>query len=207
MKKIILVLFLNLVVQAASITVEPFKINFFVNDQAYELDFKITLACRYEKFVFGDSAQYEYKYKELPIAIAQNKISSSITHFSMSLNKLVKHELTGYFKHNKECQSIIELFLIDKKYSTGFLNDFKRPIKLGFYKQTRLEEFKSFEIEHIKNLLENKVYGFKYDPGYNNLWVYLTSDGEIVNRMSTFARMQVAKDPQTDMPFKIKKGL
>ena len=206
LSKIIFLLFLTLQSFGAEIIARPFSIDFLMKRDAYELDFKITLACRYEKFVISDSAEYEYIYKELNLQTVFKEENNEYHRVTLSLPNQENLKMTGYFKQNKECQSIITLFLKDKKYTLGYFNDYSRPIRLGFYKQTRLAEFKDFEVETIKDLLEGVVYGFSYTPRYNSVYVTLSRDGKPVDRMSTFARTNAAKDPETNMPFEIKKS-
>ncbi|MFT6633250.1 MAG: hypothetical protein ACJAS4_003220 [Bacteriovoracaceae bacterium] len=190
----------------ASITVEPFSVKFFLDNEAFIPDFKIQMACRYEKFVIGDSAKFEYKFEDVPLIIKETKLSNGLIELELINSKRRFLELTGYFKTNKECQTTTEFFLKSKIYSIGWANQFHRAIRLGIYKSSNLSENQSYDIQFYKDLFEDKELGFIYSGNLPTQTYVKFSIGKLpYESMSTYARMMVPLDPETKKPYLIKK--
>lgn len=190
---------------AASITVQPFKIKFLINTNEYELDFKLQMACRYEKFVIGDSSEYEYKFKDVPLLLKAQKINSEISEITFE-NKVQRElEVKGFFKPNKACQTITEFFIKSKLYSIGWANQYNRAIKLGIYKQSRLSEVQYFDSKVYNDLFSYKELGFIYNNRSSQTYVKFAIDAVAYDSMSTFARIMVPLDPNTNKPYLLKK--
>lgn len=189
----------------ASVSVPKFEIYILLNTSEYELDFKLEMACRYEKFVIGDSAQYEYKTKTVPLNITKKKINDieSIVTIKNESKRIL--ELTGFFKSNKECQTYLEFFIKSKLYSIGWANQFHRPIRLGLFKQSRREEFKNFDIKKWTDLISNKKLSFLFRPVGSQVNMSFAIDDIKAPGMSSYLRQSVAKDPRTGMPFALKR--
>jgi hypothetical protein len=188
----------------ASITVEPFSIKFLLDTESYAPDFKLEMACRYEKFVIGDSAKFEYKFKEVPLIIKEKILINGLVEIELTNNKKRFLEVTGYFKTGKECQTITELFLKSKVYSIGWANQFNRPIRLGIYKQSNLSETQYYDSQKYKDLFGNKELGFIYSDLPSQTYVKFSIGKIPYESMNTYARMMVPLNPETKKPYLIK---
>lgn len=207
MKKLILLfgLLLSQSIFAASVTVEKFNLEFLLDTSEYELDFELTMACRYEKFVFSDSSQYSYTYKTVPLKITKKKLSSDTSLIRVSNPRDQKLVLNGMFKSGKQCQTYMNFFFKSKKYATGWANRLDRPIRLGVFEHSRLEEYKTFDIDSLRDTFENKKVSFFFKPVSSQVNVRLAFDDLPTRGMSTYLSTSTAKDKKTNMPFRLKK--
>lgn len=189
---------------AATVTVEPFELEFTMNTKAYELDFELTMACRYEKLVWSDSSQYNYKYKEVPLKIKTKKISNNESIIIVSNKSRQTLSETGYFRSNKGCQTYLNFFVKDKLYSIGWANQFHRPIRLGVFEHSRVEVNSVFDINKLKDIFENKKVHFNYKYVGRQVNVRLAFDGVSTTGMSTYLSQSVAGNSETEMPYPLK---
>ena len=162
------------------------------------------MACRYEKFVIGDSSEYEYIYEEVPLKIKTKTLTDNteLVTLSNESNRVLK--LDGWFKSGKECQTLQNFFLKSKLYSIGWANQFNRPIRLGLFEHSRLEEFKVYDVPGLKDLINNKSLGFTYKPSYNQVNIRFTIDGIPLLDMSTYLRTSAYMNPGTQMPWPLR---
>jgi len=207
MKTALVLLFLALSSSslAASVTVRAFDLNFTMDTKAYELDIELEMACRYEKFVFSDSSEYEYTYKKVPLKITKRKVAGSLSEITVSNLKTRKHTMTGMFKSNKECQTYLNFFVKDKRYAVGWAGQFDRPIRLGIFEHSRLAEDKYFDIDKLRDQVEDKKVSFNYKPVGRQVNVRLAFDDISTTGMSTYLSQSVAADQKTGMPYLLQK--
>jgi hypothetical protein len=189
---------------SASITIPKFELEVLLNSDEYELDFKLEMACRYEKFIIGDSAQYEYKTEIVPLVITEKKNDLSESVFTIKNRQKRKLELTGIFRNNKECQTYLQFFIKSKLFSIGWANQFHRPIRLGFFEHSRRSEFKTFDIQKWTDLISNKKLSFLFKPVGSQVNMSFALDDIKPPGMSSYLRQSVAQDPKTGMPFLLK---
>lgn len=186
---------------AASVTVPAFDIDFHLDKDAYQIDFELEMACRYEKFVISDSAQFEYTYKKVPLTIKFLETQNGLTRVRLENQSEQKHKLTGFFKSNKQCQTYMNFFLIDRKYATGWANQMDRPIRLGIFEHSRLQEEKTFDVQKLKNLIEEKKLSFNYKDVGSQINVKFAFDDIPSRSMSTYMGRSTARNPETQMPY------
>ena len=187
---------------AAQVRVEPFLTTFFVDIDHYQVEFEMQMMCRYEKFIIGDTAKYEYFFKEVPVNLEVVENQSELSEVRIFLNKKQECKLGGFFKKNKECAFSFKLFLVDKIFAYGSGLP-KRPIKLGVYDSPFFAEDVTFKEQDLEKLLYNKELSFIYDSNPLQVNVYFSIDGRIYDRMSSYAFAYVARDPQTGMPYRL----
>lgn len=190
---------------AATIRVNQFDLDFYLDTTAYEIDFELEMACRYEKFVISDSAQYEYIYKNVPLVIKSKKITSSKSLITVSNKNDEILKMGGLFRSNKGCQTYLHFFFKSKKYSIGWANQFDRPIRLGHFEHSRVEEHQVFDISKLKNIFEDKEVSFIFRPVRSQVNVRLGLDSVPTTGMSTYLSTTTAIDSKTSMPFALKK--
>lgn len=206
-KKILIFLtLLSLNSFAASVTVESFELPVLVNTKKYELDVSIVMACRYEKFVISDSSEYEYTYKEVPLTTSSKKQSDQLSLVTIINKENRTHKVSGLFKSNKGCQTYLNFFLVDKKYSLGWASQFHRPIRLGLLEHSVVKSDSIFNVAALADLFAYKKLSFTYRATHsNNVNVIFSLDDEPLRRMSSTFRTSVLKNELTGMPHIIKK--
>ncbi|WP_127714354.1 hypothetical protein [Halobacteriovorax sp. HLS] len=202
---LILVFILSIATQAASVTVEKFDLDFYLDETKYEIDFSLEMACRYEKFVISDSSEYEYITREVPLTIKKKKITNTETLVTISNKNKAFLKLDGIFRSNKQCQTYLNFFIKSKIYSIGWANQYHRPIRLGVFEHSRLEAYKVFDIDALKDIFEDKKVSFNYKESSVQFNVRLAFDGVSTTGTSTYLSTSVAKDPKTSRPYKLKK--
>lgn len=190
---------------SASVSVMPFSFVFYAKNDSYEVDFKLKMACRYEKFIVSDSSQYEYFYEEVPLIVEQIELINGLTKFTIKNTQNRKLNLGGFFRNNKECQTIQNFFLISKKYSIGWANRFDRPIRLGLYEQSRLEQEKVFNIQKIYSKINNKELGFIYMPTGFQVNIRFGFNRVSSTGMSSYLSTTAYENKETGMPYPLLK--
>jgi hypothetical protein len=191
---------------AASITVNPFDLKFTMNTDAYELDFSLEMACRYEKFVISDSAQYEYIYEKVPLQITVKNIAGSEeSQITVSNSQKRKLKLSGYFKSGKECQTYLHFFVNDKIYASGWANRLDRPIRLGHFEHSRLAEEKIFDFNKLNDYMGNKKISFNYRSTGRQVNIRFAFDDVSTTGMSSYLSQSAAENPETQMPYRLQK--
>ncbi len=203
MKKLLMALMISYSAFAASVTVPKFEIKFLIDDSLYDISFKLTLACRYEKFVISDSAQYHYEFQDVEFDFKKKKLASGLTEVRFINSRVQKLEMRRPYFADKECQTMEKFYISSKKYRSGYGSvDKPRKITLGVFNHSRFAEFKTFEVEHYRNLFEGKELSFIMEPGYRTYFAFAL-DGEIFDRMSFYARIHVPNDPDTGLPYEL----
>ncbi|MFG1481993.1 hypothetical protein ABMA79_02780 [Halobacteriovorax sp. HFRX-2_2] len=209
MKKILSIAALLLSFNAAAVqtTARPFSFDFYAPTN--ELNFKVTLEqrCRYEIPVWGDSAKFEEKNKSTPLVEKKSNQSSGLTRYTFSLKQTQSLEMGGFFKYGKECTTGIKIVVQSAKYAIGWANQFSRPIEFSFLNEMYAYKeydtvFEPRDNENIKRFENNEIsLAFKTFPKGNQVNVTILSNGKKIP--STFST-GVAKNPETNLPYKLK---
>ncbi len=198
-------LFISNLASAASIVVNPFEIKFLMDVDSYELDFELTMVCRYEKWEWGDSAKYEYTYKEVPLKFTKKKIKDNLWEIALINRERESLKLSGIFKSGKECQTYQNFFLVSKKYSKGWANQFHSPLRYGLFEYSRLSENKVYNENIVRDIIENKELGFVYTPHSSQVNIRLSVDGIGIEGMSSYLFGSASVNPNTGMPWPLVK--
>ncbi len=200
--KVACLLILSINTFAASTTVNPFSIEFYTNKDTLNIKATLTLACRYEKVVWSDSAEYNTEYKDIDLKVTNKDQRNGLTKHTLSLSKKQYLEVTGIFKPTKECKSDIKFDLNDAKYSIGWANQFSRPISFSFWNtKSYSSDDTVFRPSTLRSQIEDKVFSFKYTPVHSQVNVSLLADGENVTQI---LGTNVALNKNTNMPYRLK---
>jgi hypothetical protein len=204
MKLFCLIIFLLSTTQlnAASITVAPFEMELHVQD-GYELEGELELSCRYEKLVFGDSAEYETFY-------APTKKLSVIKHAEGKLNRVVLvNDEKLFFKYNrsfhfgKECRASFKVIFFSKNYATGYGLKPNRAVSFMLWKGVSdyQEGNQSYDLRKMQKYLENTTYSFKeryFRPSHMN--ISILQDGREARTSPWVEKAYL--NPETGIPYK-----
>ncbi|WP_372654560.1 hypothetical protein [Halobacteriovorax sp.] len=200
--KVFFLLLLSVNTFAASTTVNPFSIEFYTNKNTINVKAKLTLACRYEKVVWSDSAEYNTEYKDIDLTVSNKDQRNGLTKHTLSLTNKQYLEVTGIFKPTKGCKSEIRFDLNDANYSIGWANQFSRPISFSYW------NFKSYSSDDtifrpttLRDQIEGKLLSFNYTPVSSQVNVSLLADGE---RVTEILGTNVALNKETNMPYRLK---
>ena len=191
----------------ASVTVAPFDLRVLVDTSHYDLEVELTMACRYEKLVISDSAEYEYKHLPVKLQIKEEKLTNGLSEVRIINSKKRILEQTEWYRSNKGCQTYFELFLKDKIYTTGFFNEFSRPIRLGFLEHSRVKEVSEFDLNWLFDTFNNKKLSFNYKNNGYSVNTRFALDDISTTELSTFLYMNVALDEETGMPYRLQTDL
>jgi len=185
---------------AASIEARPFEFEFTAPQDQFEAKAQLQLSCRYERFVIGDSAEYNTTRKSYDLDIQTTKLDKRIR-YNVSLTSTISHEVTGLFRPNKECAGQVKLNLNDKNYAVGWAGRVGTPI--SFLIETPSyrynEGHSNLDISEVLNIIENRHVNFRYKPvpGLQvNIWVLF--DG---NTHRSLLPTSAAINPDTNAPY------
>lgn len=193
-------LFIQAQAFAASIEARPFQFEFTTPKELLDVKAEVELSCRYEKFVIGDSAEYNTTRKSHDLDIKTTKLDGR-TRFQISLNSSLSHKVTGLFRPSKECAGQLKLTLNDKKYAVGWAGKLKTPIsfliKTPAYRYN--EGHSNLDISEVLDVIENRHVSFRYKSVPNmqvNIWVLF--DG---NTHPSLFPTSAAINPKTNKPY------
>lgn len=200
MKIIYLLCFLLLspAILAESVTAHPFILEFFSPQEKFNVRAKLSLSCRYEKFVISDSSEYVVRTEDLLLPVEALDVGEQ-THFKVALKEKALMKLDGVFKSNKGCMSQVRLTFLDKKYAVGWAGQMSRPINItlstGQYYEAGDTEL---DLSKLEEKISYRLMDFLYHPVPHlqvNIW--LTADGIKLPESPTSS----AIDPRTNMPY------
>lgn len=184
---------------AESITARPFSFELYTTQANMRVSAQLSLTCRYEKLVIGDTAQYHFRSKKIPLEIVKTELGNKTRHL-IGLDSEQRLNLEGIFKPTKECSSNIEVLFVDTKYSVGWASQFDRPIEFSFNTRQSYSDGDTFvDLSKVYEEVDNKTIEFFYKPVPNlqvNIWLY--ADGEELASPTS-----AAIDPETGMPFRL----
>lgn len=186
---------------AASTTVQPFNVQFYVMGNRFSVKPKVILSCRYEKIPTSDSSEYYTETKAFDLDIKKTPAGENVF-YNVSLKDKKYLEVKGVFKPTKECMSELEFEFVDNNYSVGWAGQTKRAISFNLRSDNYFQagdttpDF-SKVIEQID--LSNLDFLYKSVPGLQvNIW--MTSN----NKKLPLSPVSVAIDPETNMPYRLK---
>jgi hypothetical protein len=200
--RLLLTLLFSVSALGATTTAGPFKLNFFLQEKDAKVTAVLTQSCRYEKFVFSDSSEYNTEWKDFPLRVKESKRSSG-RDITISLDSKKEMSVNGMFKPNKGCSSNIEVTISSTKYSIGWANRFDKAISFelrtkNYYKP----DYTSLNISLLREKLENKELSFFMKHFSNQTNTFLYFDGE--RDWDVFATT-AARDSETGMPYLLKR--
>ena len=194
----------NLSSFAASISLSPFEMRLDIQ-KGFTLAGEVELACRYEKFVFGDSAQYETFYqKPVPLDIkVESGLGSDFNRVLITNKKELYFEYDELFKFGEECRASFKVHFFSKDYSLGHTIHPEKPVTFtlwkGFYDYQEGDQV--YDLEKMRRYLHNTTYSFPIDRRPKDFFlIRILQDGK---EASTSPWVQKAyKDPMTGRPRK-----
>ncbi|EQC52066.1 hypothetical protein [Bacteriovorax sp. DB6_IX] len=202
MKKLIIASLLSATAFGATTTANPFKLSFYLMEKDAEVTAILKQSCRYEKFVFSDSSEYEARWQEFPLQIKTTKVSGG-KEVEISLKSQKTMSVTGIFKPTKGCYSNVEVSISSTKYSIGWANRFDKAISFELRtKQFYKEDNSELNLSPLLDKLENKELSFYMKKFSSQVNTFLYFDGE--RDWDVFA-VTAAKDPKTNLPYPLKK--
>ena len=202
MQKLFVFIFFYSFAHAASITVKPFEMEFTI-DKGYEVQGEMELSCRYEKFVWGDSAEYVTFYQE-PTQLKVNIVESTDYNTVQVKNtKNLYYEYDEFFRSNEECRASFKIFFISTKYALGHGRNPKEPVKFtlwkGFYDYQEDEQI--YDLRKLAKYIDNTVYSFReksFENRHINIWIL--QDGREARTNPWVERAVI--NPATGVPYK-----
>ena len=190
---------------AATVKVEPFEFKFLVAENSYDINFSLELMCRFEKTVFGDSAKFEYKYKEVPLSVSKINRGTELVEVTITNPSLLTLSQTEWYRSNKECGYIQKFYLTSRLYSIGWADQFDRAIELGLYEYSRLDENAVYPIKKLKDKIENKELGFTYRAVYNQVNIKFSIERTPVREIGGSLGTTAYRNPESNMPWPLRK--
>ncbi|MBC76713.1 MAG: hypothetical protein CME64_11925 [Halobacteriovoraceae bacterium] len=185
----------------ASITVPPFEMEFLLQKD-YEVKGQIELACRYEKFVISDSAEYEMfngPEKKLKFEYVQE---GEFNRVKLVNDKKLYFEYDKLFKWNKECRASFEVVFSSSKYALG--HGYKPSKAVSFKLWKGMYDYQEgdqlYDLDKLKKYLSNTTYSFSESQINDNyLSIRIFQDG---NEADTSPWVESAYiNPKTGKPF------
>mgnify|MGYP000114940896 CR=1 FL=1 len=199
---IALLVFLTTNVFAATTTVNPFTLEFYTPESKHNIEVSLTQSCRYEKIVWGDSAEYYTQYKDVPLKVKNTNLGNGLIKHQYKLTKKQVMKITGMFKPTKECKTELEVKILDSQYSIGWANQYSKPISFLFYDfQSYRPGDSTFNISGIADRVEDKVFSFDYRAVGSQVNTTLLADGV---KVSNLMIVSVALNKKTQMPFRLR---
>ncbi len=195
-------LFTSLTLKAASVTVPPFKLELELQ-VGYQVNGEIELACRYERFVFGDSAQYEtFTKAPSPLLVESSRLNGQFQKITIKNLKPLFFEYDRPFKYGKECRASYRVEFISKDYALGYGTNPLKPISFvlskGFYDYQEGEQV--WDLGKIKDYLHNTTYSFSQRATRDALIIRILQDGHEASTSPWVHR--AVFNPQTGAPYR-----
>jgi hypothetical protein len=186
---------------AASITVMPFEMELDIQ-VGYGVRGEIELACRYEKIVWGDSAEYETFYQApTKINISQDQ-NGDMKRITLKNTRKLFYEFDDFFKSGEECRASFKIVFFSEKYAMGYGVSPKKPVSFqlwkGFYDYQRGNIV--FNLNKMRKYLDQTEYTFiekRYLDSHINIWI--KQDGTEADTTPWVAKAYI--DPVTNLPY------
>lgn len=201
MKKVLTIIFLSFfpyVLHAASTTVYPFQLQFYVLENRFRVEPKIILSCRYEKMVVGDSSEYYTKSQVFDLDMEQEKSGTNVF-YRVALKNKKYLEVNGAFKPTKECMSELKFTFTDNNFAIGWAGQKKRPIVFSVKSNNYFKGGDtSPDFSEVVEMLDLKNLDFLYVsvPGLQvNIW--MTGN----DKKLPLSPISSAINPETNMPY------
>lgn len=198
------IIFLSTYLHAASVAVMPFEMQLDLQ-VGYGVRGEIELACRYEKIVWGDSAEYETFYQApTKINITQEK-SGEVKKVTLKNTRKLYYEYDDFFKSGEECRASFNIVFFSEKYAMGYGASPRKPVSFqlwkGFYDYQRGDVI--FDLNKMRKYLDKTEYTFvekRYLDSHINIWI--KQDGSEAETSPWVAKAYI--DPTTNLPYRPK---
>lgn len=190
---------------AATTIAHPFKMEVITAGPELTISGELYQSCRYEKFVFSDSAEFSTETKTFPLTVSSQERNNQIVH-SLELKSKMKLSTSGFFRFGKECVSKISIKVSDTKYAIGWGNKINTPISFSFDSGS-IYDYESglskLDLNEIRSFVDNKTFSFKYKPaGTKQVNIWLMGNDEKVFSVSPTTS---AQNEETEMPYLLEK--
>ncbi len=163
---------------AASITVNPFKLELDIQE-GYSVEGEVELACRYEKFVFGDSAEFETFFQAPKKLSIKTKKMGSMNKVTISSNEKLFFEYDRAFKFGKECRASFKVSFISDHYALGYGVRPREAVRFqlwkGFYDYEEGDQI--YDITKIEKYLHRTTYTFTQKRFPSMIHIRILQDG------------------------------
>lgn len=202
MRKLSILFYLcSLNIFAASVTVAPFEMELDLQ-KGYKLQGSIELACRLEKWVWGDSAQYETFYQdpsELRITTIDNGDFNKI--IINNPNELY-YEYDRFFSSDEECRASFKFQFISLNYAMGYGIKPKKPVTFqlwkGFYDYQKGDQ--RYDLNKMRKYLDRTVYTFvEREVTNSHINVWIKQDGREASTSPWVEKAYL--NPETGKPY------
>ncbi len=185
---------------AASITVPKFTLNMDVQT-GYSVSGEIELACRYEKIVFGDSAQFETFYQTPKKLTVISKKGAGFNSITLVNNEELFFEYDRAFKFGKECRASFKVFFVSNVYALGHGIKPLAPVTFtlweGFYDYEEGDQ--EYDLEKMRKYLHQTTYTFTEKMFSNMMHIRILQDGREAKTSPWVEKAYF--DPKTGKPF------
>ena len=186
---------------AASITVRPFEMEFDLQ-VGYSVKGEVELSCRYEEWVWGDSAQYETFYQDpSPVMISEEKMGDK-KRVTIKNPRELYFEYDEFFRSNEECRASFKFVFYSENYAMGFGANPKKPVSFklwkGFYDYQ--DGDRVYDLNKMRKYLDKTEYTFvekRFQDSHINIWI--KQDGREADTSPWVAKAYI--DPTTNLPY------
>jgi len=198
--KLLSLLLLSFSAMAASVIVKPFEMELYLQ-KGYKISGEIELACRYERTVWSDSAEYETFYQTpQKLKIVEND------HGEMKKVKII-HDQELYYEYDRffrtvECRASFKFLFESEKYARGIgVNPYK-PVSFSLWKgmYDYQEGDQYYDLRKMTKYLDNTTYTFKevpFNDSHINIWI--KQDGKEADTSPWVDRAYI--NPETGKPY------
>lgn len=185
---------------SASVTVLPFSMVLDLQKD-YELTAQMSLACRYEKLVFGDSAEYETFYKEADILkVSYNDLGNGFNQVVIRNPEKIKFTYNHPLIYGEECRASFKVNFTSLRYAKGHGLKPKEPVSFqlwkGFYDYQ--EGNQTYDLNKMRKYLDKTEYSFSEQKTANALIIRILQDGREAHTSPWVERAIL--NPQTGLP-------
>lgn len=187
---------------AASVTVQPFKMEMEVQ-KGYDVRGEIELACRYEKFVLSDSAEYETFYQS-PKKLLINKANiegTNLNRVTLESKQKLFFEYDNPFRYGKECRVSYKVFFESENYALGHTIRPNKPVTFklwqGFYDYKEGDQV--YDLEKMRKYLDQTTYTFTEKKTSKFIIVRILQDGREADTSPWVEKAYL--DPNTGKPY------
>lgn len=168
----------SLTINAASISVAPFQMTMDVQE-GYAITAEIELACRYEKIIFGDSAEFETFYQTPKKLKVKTKKIGGMQEVTLINDSKLYFEYDRLFKYGKECRASFTVNFTSEKYAVGMGMRPYRAVNFklwkGFYDYQEGDQV--YDLSKMEKFLHKTTYTFTQKNFDSMMHIRILQDG------------------------------
>lgn len=186
---------------AASITVKPFEMELDLQ-VGYKIKGEIALACRYEEWVWGDSAQYKTFYQDPTALEITEEVNGDTKRVTIKNTRERYFEYDDWYRSGEECRAYFDILFYSENYAYGYGARPKEPVSFdltkGFYDYEPGD--RTYDLNKIRKYLDQTTYAFiekRTQDRYLTIWI--EQDGREADTNSWVRRAYI--NPETDRPY------